>query len=556
MEKFEIDLEFFDLAKILSEQAENGVNDDYEMVKTKFAEEIWNAKLDSLSELKAKLENTQRELEEKQKQSTKTKNKKKLAAIKKDIQTIQESITAIKAKINLAEEDIKNTNLGLKANGKDVKYSINIRINRDDVFEYYEIIKKIYSLIHEIEDKTVVNIEIYEALREQTTSAPANYTYTIDQFNSLVELYDHMNGYMSVEAREHGEILFTDDVSEAKLSLGDVYFINKRIDSIVDFIKQKQFTPYEAMLYIHNYLTSLEYTDSEGYFTQMITGPLLGQEIVCAGYASLTKAIIDRLDMPGLKCEIQGFNTIKADKSNYGNYTHAVSLIHIKDEKYNIDGSYYDDASSDHVEYDDPFDKGSEESKEYKFLIEDVNEGRFTFFMYPLCDAWLLTDDGRRNYMVEDDAISRYGQIIYIDTKKEKFKRDLEHIEYLEKVLEDLSLIKQVLRDKNKPISLQTLITGMYNVIQADPTIKDEYTGETDADIIYSMIMPSIDKASYSYTYQAQNCLVRACKQYGYYDAVDIDEDLQEINGKVYEMIKNIVSSFENNNTDNSNRSK
>ena len=176
--------------------------------------------------------------------------------------------------------------------------------------------------------------------------------------------------------------------------------------------------------------------------------------------------------------------------------------------------------------------------------------------MYPLCDAWLLTDDGRRNYMVEDDAISRYGQIIYIDTKKEKFKRDLEHIEYLEKVLEDLSLIKQVLRDKNKPISLQTLITGMYNVIQADPTIKDEYTGETDADIIYSMIMPSIDKASYSYTYQAQNCLVRACKQYGYYDAVDIDEDLQEINGKVYEMIKNIVSSFENNNTDNSNRSK
>ena len=294
MEKFEVDLEFFNLAKILSEQTDDGVNDDYEDVKTRFVEEIWNAKLDSLSELKSKLQHTQSKLEKLKKQSDKIKNKKKLDDIKKDIKETEELISKIKVKIELAEEEINNTNLGLKTNKTDAKYLINIRINRDEVFEYYEIIKKIYSLIHEIEDNTVINIEIYEALREQSTSAPANYTYTINQLNSLVELYDYMNGYMSVEARDHGEILFTDDVgneNEDKLSLGDVYFINKRIDSIVDFIKQKQFTPYETMIYIHNYLTSLKYTDSEGYFTQMVTGPLLKQEIVCAGYASLTKAI-------------------------------------------------------------------------------------------------------------------------------------------------------------------------------------------------------------------------------------------------------------------------
>ena len=102
-------------------------------------------------------------------------------------------------------------------------------------------------------------------------------------------------------------------VEKVKTTL--IYFINKRITNIVDFIKQKQFTPFEAMIYIHNYVTSLQYT--RGDASQIIVGALNGQEIVCSGYASIIKAIIDKLNMPGLKCDIIGLNKINEDKTGY-----------------------------------------------------------------------------------------------------------------------------------------------------------------------------------------------------------------------------------------------
>ena len=142
MEKFEISLEFFDLAKILSEQKQENIAIDYEEVKTRISEEIWNAKLDSLSELKAKLKYTQDKLEEMQEQIAKIKNKKKLAAIKKSIKATEVAISQIKAEIDQLDMDIENTNSGKRTNKKDINYSINLRINRDEVFEYYEIVKK------------------------------------------------------------------------------------------------------------------------------------------------------------------------------------------------------------------------------------------------------------------------------------------------------------------------------------------------------------------------------------------------------------------------------
>ena len=549
MEKFEISLEFFDLAKILSEQKQENIAIDYEEVKTRISEEIWNAKLDSLSELKAKLKYTQDKLEEMQEQIAKIKNKKKLAAIKKSIKATEVAISQIKAEIDQLDMDIENTNSGKRTNKKDINYSINLRINRDEVFEYYEIVKKIYSLLRDLEDKAVVNIEIYEALREQETTAPVNYTYTIEQFNDLVELYNHMNGYKVAEGHEYGDILFTDDVNdrnENKLSLGDVYFINKRIDNIVDFIKQKQFTPYEAMLYIHNYLTALEYNDTESCIAQMITGPLLGQEIVCSGYASLTKAIVDKLNMPGLKCELQGFNYVNANKSAYADSSHAACLIHIKDEKYDIDGSYYDDISSDSVIYYDVFDKGSEESELLGDLITMSDDGRFTYFLYPQCDSMLFIDNGKHNYMVRDRALTRYEQIIYIDTEDKDLKKDIEEIDYLEKViLPDRSLINDILKAKNKPIPVETLIKGLYYVIQSGTGIIEEYGMDTVKETIYAIIMPSMERALDVYSRHAQNDLLQSWYDYGYFKRKDKKRCISDAERSMLLKITNMVSELE-----------
>ena len=431
MREYEIDIEFNDLARIMSDVGSDGIIDGFnEDIKDRFAEEIWNTKLDYLQQLKNDLSYNRRKLLQNEKLIAGIRNKKKLAIIKKDIEIFKTRLGDIQNKLNLVSTDINNTNKGLE---NDVKCCINLQIDRNEVFEYYEIIKKMYSLLQEMDSDRIINIDIYEDLRAQETTSPVNYTYTIEQFNSLVELYNHMNGYKKTGNRESGEIFFTDDVSSretpgTRLSLGDVYFINKRITDIVDYIKQKQFTPYEAMIYIHYYLSGLEYFDSEKCFAQMITGPLLGQEIVCSGYASLTKAIIDRLDMPGLKCEIQGLNNILPDKSGYGDFSHAVCLIDIIDKKYDINSLYYDDISSDSIVYGDVFAKGSEESELYKDLTGSYEDGRFTYFLYPQCDTMLFIEDGKHKYMAKDNALNRYEQIIYIETKDKDLEKDLEDI--------------------------------------------------------------------------------------------------------------------------------
>lgn len=77
----------------------------------------------------------------------------------------------------------------------------------------------------------------------------------------------------------------------------------------------------------------------------MIVGAFNKEEINCAGFASIIKALVDKFDDPNLKCEIMPCEIrSKTIKKGSG---HCQNLIYIKDSEYNIEGYYIEDSSND-----------------------------------------------------------------------------------------------------------------------------------------------------------------------------------------------------------------
>ena len=200
--------------------------------------------------------------------------------------------------------------------------------------------------------------------------------FTQDLLNLLVAMNDY------VVTNGGNPIKFMEDPHNPQNSwdLQQVMSANQEIDQIVQIIKMHNFSPFEAATFIHHYITSsFAYKENEENATQprSIVGILNTDDIVCVGYAKFTKAIIDKLGMPGLEAfTIE--SVIKPIVSNtpvkmenqfaISGFAHLQNLISIKDEKYNINGTYVTDACWDCKNDEFPNGKG------------------FGNFMYPVTD--------------------------------------------------------------------------------------------------------------------------------------------------------------------------
>ena len=101
------------------------------------------------------------------------------------------------------------------------------------------------------------------------------------------------------------EYFFTEKYSDLKTcwNLEQVIDANNELESIVNRIKKLNLSPYEIMVYIHKYLTDsfmFGYNTSKKIDCSMkrkceknrsIIGAIKYRQTLCAGFASLTKAI-------------------------------------------------------------------------------------------------------------------------------------------------------------------------------------------------------------------------------------------------------------------------
>ena len=195
-----------------------------------------------------------------------------------------------------------------------------------------------------------VFITVDHAMTENSNDSQADYLYTNEEMEAIVGLNNRliasgMEQYIRVN--ELTKCTMSADFADA-WSVKDVLEANNQIDNIVSFLKKSNYSPFEKMLFIHAYVThNYEYNDGSLEECRVLPGIVKNKKIVCSGYASFIKAIIDKLDDPDLKCDIVGCELYSRGlvKTYEGGHCH--NLIHIKDPKYNIDGSYVEDATWD-----------------------------------------------------------------------------------------------------------------------------------------------------------------------------------------------------------------
>ena len=221
--------------------------------------------------------------------------------------------------------------------------------------------------------------------------------FSQDLLNLLVAINDYLvtNGANPIRFMEDP---YNPDNS---WNLQQVMSANQEIDQIVQIIKMHNFTPFEAATYIHQYITSsFPYKENEDNATQprSIIGILNTDDIVCVGYAKFTKAIIDKLGMPGLeaftiesviKPLVSQTPVVMENQFAIRGFAHLQNIIKIKDDKYKIDGAYVTDACWD--------------CKDEKYI---AGKG-YGNFMYPVTDYMHYKD----NSFNEVDKTNYYDRV-------------------------------------------------------------------------------------------------------------------------------------------------
>ena len=140
---------------------------------------------------------------------------------------------------------------------------------------------------------------------------------------------------------------------------------NEQIDEVCKEIKDRNLSPFEAVLFVHDKATDFAYSESaKNYESRTLPGLFSENKIVCVGYSHYVKAIFDRLHKEGLmegikKVEINPCMFNKTTKealqddrhinanSNEHKIGHVNNIIEINDPKYGISGTYRLDACWD-----------------------------------------------------------------------------------------------------------------------------------------------------------------------------------------------------------------
>lgn len=114
------------------------------------------------------------------------------------------------------------------------------------------------------------------------------------------------------------------------------------IRNFVNEIRQYNFSPIEQLMYLYDKVRDRMYIkeDKNDSYTESrdLTRVLTGDKIVCVGYANIIDTVTRMLNFSTL------MNYIKRKNSNAG---HVLNAIYVKDDKYNINGIFYFDATWD-----------------------------------------------------------------------------------------------------------------------------------------------------------------------------------------------------------------
>ncbi len=148
-----------------------------------------------------------------------------------------------------------------------------------------------------------------------------------------------------------GELGIRELASDFDATLEDMLKANALVKKMAKKIKDAHLSPFEAVLFAHDFCSSFFYNNSNYYVSaREIEGVVKSGNIICVGYASLFKAILDEANLDGLEVGITALEDKKVTSKN----GHSNNIVKIRDPKYGIDGTYIDDSCYDSATYYSP----------------------------------------------------------------------------------------------------------------------------------------------------------------------------------------------------------
>ena len=161
--------------------------------------------------------------------------------------------------------------------------------------------------------------------------------------NEFIEITDYdkllrlMNEYSDMIDKIHVNFMGNKNY----VSLSDCYKSISIIKNQADEIKKLDLSPMETIMYVYDQVRNRVYTyekDDESHFkSRDLSEVLLGDKIVCVGYANIFNALLTYL----------GIKSYTVYLENNDDKGHVRNAVYVKDSKYDIDGVYYFDSTWD-----------------------------------------------------------------------------------------------------------------------------------------------------------------------------------------------------------------
>lgn len=395
-----------------------------------------------------------------------------------------------------SEEDICKTKIMCGVSGiDDYDYEIHIRTSLEGSFE--ELISKPYdfdeNLAYEIDFSDNEDyIEFLKQINDNRVQYLMNageivFNYEPKEIAEFIKKNPALKtkkiileDYFDLDPKLANEIseAFEDDTSNIYLQISGndklitfkeykdtVEAINKKISEV----KKYNFSPLETIMYAYDMVRDKIYAEVDENDDKMISRnlstALLGDKIVCLGYANVFKALIEKL---GIECDVVYLKQPDKIKG------HARNCMLVKDEKYGVNGIYYFDPTWDSKksESDNSFlysyrffamTKEKMDKLDNGFIVEDT----FPYFSSDIVREFeKQTENGfeglteklrksinRMSYLVDNCSLITNDYFFpFISDKLKPNKPEI--IEKLTK------LVKYF----NAPLSADTLLEVLYNV--------------------------------------------------------------------------------------------
>lgn len=175
-------------------------------------------------------------------------------------------------------------------------------------------------------------IEKNPFLKDKNIVYPTKFdVYEIDKIKKINKQYEGLKILYKIEGNED---YVTYDVTLKTY---------EEIDRYVSFIKSLKLSPLEIIMIAYDLVRNRKYTletdEEKATESRDLSSSLLGEKIVCVGYSEILKCILKHL---GIKIECVFLRAKESFEHN-----HLRNIVYVKDDKYQVEGIYYLDATWD-----------------------------------------------------------------------------------------------------------------------------------------------------------------------------------------------------------------